>query len=266
MVRSNDAEGQLAFDIDALIHEAAAEAAPPWQGAPLHFTTGYHSSGDLDAAFAHWQFLHGPFNSYALSHMWHRAIAVPGGVAVAEHGFDLFTAELRCLADDHHRHGACACIGEMLYQVVCEPCELHQITAGENTAVEFWHDHAIPGWRDLPIVPARIPLSDGAGLTKTARAWIIEHYPPSMQFTGAPIITERTGIGTRHVAGRSPWGGYDLSQTALPVERRLVSPPPAKRRPQRTATPRMVTARAVDLSVQSLPPRDADDVRHGIGD
>lgn len=55
MARSNDADGQLAFDIEALIHEAAVESAPPWQGAPLHFTTDYHSPADLDAAFGHWQ-------------------------------------------------------------------------------------------------------------------------------------------------------------------------------------------------------------------
>lgn len=211
------------------------------------------------------KFLHTRFDSYALSHMWHRAIAGPGDVAVAEHGFDLFTAELRCLSGDH-RHGPCACVGDMLYQAVCEPCEWHQITTGENTAVESWHDHAIPGWRDLPIVPARIPISDGAGLTETARAWILEHYPPSMQFTGAPIISERSSIGTRHVAGRSPWGGYDLSQTALPPQRRLTSPAPATKRPRRAVTTRAVTTRAVDPSVQSLPPQEVAEVRLGIGD
>lgn len=260
MARKHEAQGQLAFDIDALIHEAAVEAVPPWEGAPLTFTTDYHSPAELDAAFAHWQFLNGPFNSSALSHMWHRAIAVPGGVAVADHGFDMFTAELRCFVDDH-RHEDCACVGDMLYQAVCEPCEWHQITAGENTAVESWHDHSIPGWRDLPIVPARIRISDGSGLTKAAGAWIIEHYPPAMQFIGAPIITERSDVGTRHVAGRSPWGGYDLSQTALPVERRLASAPPTKRRPRRTPA-----VRALDSSMPPLPPQASDDVGRGIDD
>ncbi len=232
--RRPDTEGQLAFDIEALLHEAAVEAAPEWQGAPLHFTTDYRAPAELDAAFGHWQFLNGLGNSYALSHMWHRALCVPGGVVVGEHGFDLFTAELRCLADDH-RHGACECVGDMLYQVVCEPCEWHEVTDGENEAVESWHDHAIAGWRDLPIVPAHIPVSDGTKLTKIARAWIEEHYPPHMEFTGAPIITERSMFGTRHVPGRSPWGGYDLCQSALPPEQRLASKPPARKQARRKA-------------------------------
>lgn len=243
MARHHDVGEQLAFDIDALIHEAAVEGAPPWQGAPLGFTADYYPPTDLDAAFAHWQFLHKPFNSYALSHMWHRAIAVPGGVTIGDHGFDLFTADLRCLADDH-RHGtcscscSCSCAGDLLYRVVCEPCDWHQITDGENPAVESWHDHAIPGWRDLPIVPANTPISDGARLTKSARAWITEHYPPQTQFPGAPIITEHTTVGRRHVPGRSPWGGYDLSQTALAPERRLTSKPAPKKRGRRSVADR----------------------------
>ena len=51
-------EEQLAFDIEGMIHEAAVEAAPEWNGAPLHFTTAYYSPAELDAAFEHWQFLH----------------------------------------------------------------------------------------------------------------------------------------------------------------------------------------------------------------
>lgn len=35
-------EGQLAFDLDEMIHEADVAAAPPWTGrAPLHFTVDY---------------------------------------------------------------------------------------------------------------------------------------------------------------------------------------------------------------------------------
>lgn len=51
-------EEQLAFDIEGMIHEAAVAAAPKWTGAPLHFTTKYHSPAELDAAFEHWHFLH----------------------------------------------------------------------------------------------------------------------------------------------------------------------------------------------------------------
>ena len=37
--------------------------------------------------------------------------------------------------------------------------------------------------------------------------------------TGAPIITERRPYGTRHVPGRYPWGGYDISHTAIDPDR-----------------------------------------------
>ncbi|GAA3539292.1 DUF6349 family protein [Nocardioides daeguensis] len=44
---------------------------------------------------------------------------------------------------------------------------------------------------------------------------MLDHYPEAMQVTGAPVITERNNAGTRHVPGRSPWSGYDLSDSAL---------------------------------------------------
>lgn len=83
---------QLAFDIEAMLHESAVEAAPGWSGAPLGFTAAYWPAVDLEAAHEHWQFLHKLDQSRTQSRMWHRAIAVPGSVAVGEHGFDLFTA------------------------------------------------------------------------------------------------------------------------------------------------------------------------------
>lgn len=134
---------------------------------------------------------------------------------------------------------------------MCESCDWHQVNVGENTAVESWHDHAVPGWRELPIVPAHIPLSDGTKLTRTAEAWSSDHYPIEAQFEGAPIITQRSGLGTRHVPGRSPWGGYDLSQTALPPEQRLIDQPkPDKGRSKSqrdlAASPAPTRTRSVD--------------------
>lgn len=83
----------------------------------------------------------------------------------------------------------------------------------------MWHDHALPGWRELPIVPSRLRMMDKDGLSKAARNWIVEHYPKPMQIPGAPIITARRPYGPRNVPGRSPWGGYDLSHTALDPNR-----------------------------------------------
>jgi hypothetical protein len=60
------------------------------------------------------------------------------------------------------------------------------------------HDHGLSGWRELPIVPARLRDIEKTGLSKAAQKWIAEHYPASMQVAGAPVITERSGLGTRH--------------------------------------------------------------------
>ncbi|MFT4083943.1 MAG: DUF6349 family protein [Nocardioides sp.] len=227
---ATEVDFQFAFDIEGMIREAEIEAAPPWTGAPLHFTIGYYAPGELDAAFAHWQFLNsGVLGAYSRSHMWHRAVAVPGGVQVGDHGFDMFNADLRCLADSH-RHGNCECMGDHLYQSVCEPCEWHTVVTGENEAVEAWHDHAIPDWRDLPIVPVHIKVVDSSMRpTKQARDWIEEHYPEHMRFPGAPIITERPTMGHRHVPGRSPWAGYDLSHTAVDPDRVVPAAKPTAR-------------------------------------
>lgn len=139
---------QLAFDIEAMIHDAAIEEAPEWSGAPLGFTTAYWPVADLEAAHQHWQFLHKLDQSRTQSRMWHRAIAVPSSVAIGEHGFDLFTADLRCEPWTHREpHSGCQCVGDLTYQAICEPHRWHLIASDENSAVEAWHDHAFTGWR-----------------------------------------------------------------------------------------------------------------------
>lgn len=215
-------EEQFAFDIEGMIHEAAVEAAPEWFGAPLHFTTAYFAPAALDAAFEHFQFLHKLDNSRAQSHMWHRAITVPGGVDVGDHGFDFFSADLRCEPWKHDGpHGDCMCVGDLTYMAICEPHGWHVTADDENSAVEGWHDHAFPGWRELPIVPARLRDAEKIGLSKAAKKWVEDHYPKSMQIVGGPVITERRSMGTRHVPGRSPWGGYDISHTAVDPSRTI---------------------------------------------
>jgi len=221
---------QLAFDIEGMLHEARVEAAPEWSGAPLHFTTAYYSPGDLDAAFKHWQFLHAHDKTHINSRMWRRSITVPESDQVAGHGFALYTTDLRCEPWKHTgKQEGCTCVGELMYQAICAPCEWNGIAGRENDAVEMWHDHALPGWRDLPIVPSRLRMMDKDKLSKSARQWISEHYPTSMQVPGAPIITERRPYGTRHVPGRSPWGGYDLSHTAVDPDRIVEGAKPLRR-------------------------------------
>lgn len=201
-------DGQLAFDFDELAREDARAALPSWQGAPLHFTTDYYPPAELEAAFKHWTFLNGNFGSYQRSHMWHRAVASGSGIEFEEHSIAVFFADLS------PGRGVLGPRGS-ISQAVCEPCEWHQIGDSENSVVEAWHDHAVPGWRELPVIPASLRVRTESGMTKLAKTWIAEHYPKRMQVPGAPIITERAPHGTRHVPAYSPWGGYDLSATAL---------------------------------------------------
>ena len=223
-------DDQLAFDIEGMLHDAAIEAAPAWTGAPLHFTTAYHPPAELDAAFEHWQFLHAHDKTHVNSRMWHRSITVPESDQVTDHGFVLYTTDLRCEPWKHSdKHESCLCLGDLMYQAICEPCEWNAVTDGENAAVELWHDHALRGWRDLPIVPSRLRGKDTDRMSKSTRKWIAEHYPKSMQVPGAPIITERRPYGTRHVPRRSPWGGYDLSHTAVDPNRIVEGAKPLRR-------------------------------------
>lgn len=45
------------------------------------------------------------------------------------------------------------------------------------------------------------------------------------------MITERRPLGTRHVPGRSAWGGYDISQTAVDPDRIVEGAKPLRRTP-----------------------------------
>jgi len=197
---------QQSFDIDALLHDLAVEQAPAWTGAPLQYTAEYHSPKELDDAWRQYQFINGIFGCVPNSHMWHRAVdsAWTGDgadVAVDGHTAHRFTVDLGCFCKRPYGD-RCSCVTARLHQIVCDQCRWHQIGTEQHT-VEAWHDHSFPGWRQLPVVPATVT-------GKARLRWIEQHYPATAD-PGFPIRTERSGAGTRHVPGRSPWGGYDLS-------------------------------------------------------
>lgn len=220
MTRRTDSGDQLAFDIDGMLHEAEVAAAPPWAGpAPLHFTVDYHRPADLKAAWEHWNFLHARDRPRVDRHIWRPGSPIDPHGEVGGHRLVSFTADLRCMPWEHKyvdgERVRCSCVGDLMCQGICEPCEWHVI-GSEAQVVESWHDHAWPGWRELPVMPHMARVRDQSGrFTKPALAWIEEHFPAEWQIPGAPIITERQLHGTRHVPDYSPWGGYDISSTAL---------------------------------------------------
>lgn len=222
MARRREPRDQLAFDIDGMIHEAEVAAAPPWAGpAPLHFTVDYYTPAELEAAWQHAVFLDG--HSASRRRMWHPGSPIDPHGEANGHRLVSFSVDLRCLWWEHGEDEAgerirCTCVGDLLTQGICEPCAWN-VVGSEAHVVEAWHDHTWPGWRELPVLPHGLRTRDDRGrFAPKTMAWLEAHYPPAWQVEGAPIITDRGGpLGTRHVPGYSPWGGYDISHTALGI-------------------------------------------------
>ncbi|MFK3672450.1 DUF6349 family protein [Leifsonia aquatica] len=209
---------QLAFDLDAMIHEMDVATAPAWDGAPLHFTATYWEPTALDAAWERYIFENGHFNSISASHMWHRPAVPESQLSVGIHTLDRFQADLghghRCHGFRRSNQNPCTCVGSGVYMAVCATCCWHAITPDEGTALEQWHDHVMPGWRGLPVAPTGRRNSQSGKLTRAGRSFL-DNYPTVWSFDGAPILTTRGAFGHRHVPGRSPFGGYDIASEAV---------------------------------------------------
>ncbi|MFF3665430.1 DUF6349 family protein [Microtetraspora malaysiensis] len=97
--------------------------------------------------------------------------------------------------------------GRKLKRAGCLGCDWEsEDLRRERDAVEAAHDHAWPGWRDLPAV--RQPGSNHARwLAGVKRA-----YPDGWLEAGGPIVTVRADSRfSRHEPGKAPGGGYDLA-------------------------------------------------------
>lgn len=168
--------------------------------APLGFTTDVYSPEELIKSADRWRAEHGNMGLWEKSHMWHCTGYNFGNnrTIVGNHPTAIMTSDTRC---DHYGPKHCACVGDLLYRALCEGCgHTTAIHTSENAAVEDHLDHCWPGWRNLPT------------LTRTGQdgAWKIPNdYPTEWQVPGAPVRTLRQPMGTRHVPGRSPFGGYD---------------------------------------------------------
>lgn len=102
-----------------------------------------------------------------------------------------------------------------LYRGGCLGCDWEGDTRdGYGVAVEDAHDHAWPGWRDLPAV--KQPKSNyNRWLSEVKRA-----YPPGWLAAGGPIVTIRPDSRfSRHLSGKAPGGGYDLAASYYQVKK-----------------------------------------------
>lgn len=191
------------FDLADLARQAVA--ATPWHGAPLAYTTDYYTPAQLRAAFDRYRSEFGNFACTPRSHMWHDTVC-DRDFTLGVHGCVHLVADTRCTEADHDHSGE-PFPHAYMHQMICEPCSWHYISTNENEAVEAWHDHALPTWRTLPVMPAKL-RSDDPKMKARRLDWIAEHYPAELQIPGAPILADRAG---RHVAHRSPLGGYELA-------------------------------------------------------
>jgi len=213
-----DAPDQLDLVADAdAAAKAATEAlarqrADPAPGLSDSPARGYRARQD---AFEAWIAEYGSFGSPARSRGWHVASTSP----VADTPTDrcqptLLSADLRC----QHYSGGCACVGKPYDRGACLRCPYDgPVRDRGNPAVDDGHDHAWPGWRQLPTVP-RAPERAGNTTSKTrlaARADpVCETYPAGWLAAGGPIRTLRDRIGGRHAPHHNGLGGDDLAVLA----------------------------------------------------
>lgn len=202
----------MLFDTELLARAAAAATA--WQGAPLAYTDDYWTPDQLDAAMERYRAQHGNFGCIPRSHMWSRNLCNPP-LILPGHELHLFRADVRCSQPDHD-HTASPLPNGIREQVNCPNCHWHRI--GPRGLVEAWHDHAMRGWRSLPVLPDQLRDRYDGGHKLAARRlhWVQDNYPAVWQITGAPILTRRDPRGTGSVAQRSPLGGYDLAAPDQP--------------------------------------------------
>jgi hypothetical protein len=171
-----------------------------------------------DEAYAHWEKERTEDSRLAMRAQWSIHLTCPGC------GF--FGAQDRAQPGDFERCTATVLDADredgddelpnwQRYRGACLGCGwVGEPVESENDAAEDAHDHAWPGWRDLPPVPSP-PDPSGAGqYDKRKAAWIARVapvFPPGWLEAGGPIRTTREPPGNRHVPLRTPYGGYDLA-------------------------------------------------------
>lgn len=184
--------------LDIFTEIASMDRTAATQHLPRTFTTSErYSAAELNEAFIAWQGEHPEVRaSKGASHMWSPGLCSPFGTST-RHSVWVMCAELRC---DHFSE-PCYCVGGCLTRVYCSDCRWWSAPShDEGDAVRAYHDHCWPGWRNLPVLSAADKLTDD--------------YPEEWKVPGAPVVTTRPPIGTRNVPGRSPFGGYDMTDPA----------------------------------------------------
>jgi len=206
---------QQTFDLDTLIAEANPRA--PYKGrAPLRFTTDYFTIEELVEAQDEARLVAGSDYCYSWRHMWHPQFGGAGRTEHNGHVLAIVEADLRCncllMPPFGFNTRRCYCPGEQISQTICETCSWHFIGTW-NQSVEALHDHAWPGWRDLPRLGQ---VRTGVDRKKQLAHLIAQvDYPTAWMVPGAPVLTARESGATRHVPDYSPWRGFDIAASEV---------------------------------------------------
>lgn len=192
----------------------AAEIEERLASAPCLFASSARGFSARMSAWSQWIHEYGQFDCIRLSHGWHswRSAQEP----TAQCRPIVMYADLRCNCYEP----GCQCVGDSIHRGACLHCSFEGPgRLDENEAAEDANDHCWPGWRDLPIVP-KVPEGGTTKKDKQARSsWVRKLnnlYPAGWLESGGPIRTLRTGVGTRHVPERTPFGGYDMCGEIAP--------------------------------------------------
>lgn len=207
--------------LDLFAEFEAAEKQRRLDHAPTLFDTGQRGYFARLAVFDQWAQDYGHFASLRRSHAWHAqigAMRVGGQQPTDACRPTILTADLYC---DHYNED-CFCVGDVVYRGACLHCTWEgPLRDGENPATEDAHDHAWPGWRDLPLVPRRPDTATGTQQKKAITRWV-QHvnaiYPSGWLESGGPIRTSRGAYGTRHVPNHTGFGGYDMCGDIQPPQ------------------------------------------------
>lgn len=192
---------------------------PAYTGpAPLGFTSRYFTPDELLAARAEGARTRGSWSPDRPTFgAWSLGITTGWCGTAPGHQLCMLQTDLRCncrfpyLVAEWEKIGPCVCVGDLLYQANCPDCRWHYIGA-EKDVVIAWHDHAWPGWHDLPTLPAKLRGQMGTRkMTPKLHDWLEDNYPPEFRVDGAPILTDRGGVAGRCVPGYSPFGGFDIA-------------------------------------------------------
>lgn len=183
--------------MDLLDYLAELDAPEPRDPGPcpMGYTEDRYTLGEITQAYDAWTDLHpdrmqAHYTGWRLP-MWEEPVAGPPG-----HSCVVVSAAPDGRYCDH------------VHRAIDDTCGwASPVLTLRDAALLAWHDHAWPGWRDLPALVARDSANE--------HRWpdlIRATQPEAWQVPNAPIITDRPHRATgRTVIGRSPWGGCDIS-------------------------------------------------------